>query len=290
MVSAIESIMLTLDDLGSGVRFFHEELGLPIVSDSHASVGLLAAWRHPVHESVRLIELGPSGTGAASIRLAHFEDAAKAVRLVASDTPAAVPAATDGPRLLDARPAAPTLVLGHARVAPDALPWIGPARKQERKAVSWVWIRASGELHRARRFYAEALGFTALPSLSDREPQACPPALARPLGIAAGEPLQIEALRPAHGSGAGVVLFRSAIRDADVDPTCTGSRRRLGSEGVSLLSCRCDDLDGLIGRLRPLALEPLAAPSHVGTPQGPARVMAVRGPEEELLEFLETSD
>jgi hypothetical protein len=290
MVSAIESIMLTLDDLGSGLRFFGDELGLSIVSDGHASVGLLAAWHHPVHESVRLIELGPTGTGTPSIRLAHFEDPAKAIRVVARGTASAAPFGLRGPRLLDARTAAPTVAPGHVRAAPDNLPWIGSAQRPKRsaEAIRWVWIHAPGEPQRARRFYAEALGFISLPSPSGREPQPCPPELASYLGVVPGELLQIEALRPDHGSGAGVLLFRSVVAAAELPRAAPP--HRLGSGGISLMSCRCDDLDGLIERLRPLALEPLAAPSHVGTPQGPARVMAVRGPEEELLEFVEVSD
>jgi catechol 2,3-dioxygenase-like lactoylglutathione lyase family enzyme len=291
MTSTIESITLTLDDVGRGLRFFRQKLGLSIVSDSHASVGLLAAWRHPVHESVRLIELAPIGTGTTGIRLIHFEDAAKALRLVSREPISSPRAAPGGPRLLDARPAAPTVALGNVRVAPDDLPWIGSAQREKAGtgAVSWVWIRASGEQERAHRFYTEVLGFAALPSSSESTPQPCPPALASHLGIAPGEPLQLDVFRPAECSGAGVVLFRSAVLDAAAPPT-TEPSRRLGSCGVSLVTWRCDDLDALIGRLKALALEPLAAPSHVATPQGLARVMAVRGPEGELLEFVEVSD
>lgn len=292
MTSTIESITLTLDDVGSGLRFFRQELGLSIVSDSHASVGLLAAWRHPVHESVRLIELASTGTGATGIRLIQFEDAARALRLVAREPTPTPRAAPGGPRLLDARPAVPTVALGNARVAPDDLPWIGSAQREKEGtgAVSWVWIRALGEQERAHRFYAEVLGFAARPSSSESTPQPCPPALASHLGIAPGELLQLDVFHPAERSGAGVVLFRSAVLDTAAGPPTTEPSRRLGSRGVSLLTWRCDDLDALIGRLKALALEPLAAPSHVGTPQGPARVVAVRGPEGELLEFVEVSD
>lgn len=58
MLTAIESVTAGVSDLPAALRIFRDALGLEVTADMHASVGLLSAWRHPVHEAVRLAALG----------------------------------------------------------------------------------------------------------------------------------------------------------------------------------------------------------------------------------------
>jgi catechol 2,3-dioxygenase-like lactoylglutathione lyase family enzyme len=73
MVSGIESVTVGVQDLDAAISHYRDRLRLTVLQDSCASVGLLAAWRRPVHESVRLIELGAPQHALARVRLAQFE-------------------------------------------------------------------------------------------------------------------------------------------------------------------------------------------------------------------------
>lgn len=71
---SIQSVTIAVRDLDASVRLFREKLGLDVVSDTHASVGLLSVWKRPVHEAVRLVDLGKVTGQAGLIRLAFFQD------------------------------------------------------------------------------------------------------------------------------------------------------------------------------------------------------------------------
>jgi catechol 2,3-dioxygenase-like lactoylglutathione lyase family enzyme len=73
MVSAIESVTVGVQDLDAATARYRDDLRLMVLRDSCASVGLLAAWRRPVHESVRLVELGAPEYAFGRVRLAQFE-------------------------------------------------------------------------------------------------------------------------------------------------------------------------------------------------------------------------
>lgn len=290
MISAIECVMLTLDELEPGLQGLRALLGLQVARETHASVGLLSAWHHPVHESVRLVELEATRPGVGRLRLARFEDSPAARYPVVS----ALPDDAIGPRLIDLRAGPPTLQLQGALLAPGGLPVVGEApsghaaerrdARSRRESVAWVWIRRGSEAHRAQRFYAEVLGLATVPVASVQAP--CPAPLAPLLGLAPQAPIRLSAYAPAHAPHGGVILY-----DSPAAPSRERPPRRLTEPGISLLSCRCTDLDELIERLQPLGIEPMAAPSHVGLPHGqPGRVMVVLGPSEERLELVETAD
>jgi len=74
MVGPIESVTVGVRDIDRAIAFFRDRLRLSVVADTRASVGLLAAWKRPVHESVRLVELAVPNRRLGRVRLAHFEN------------------------------------------------------------------------------------------------------------------------------------------------------------------------------------------------------------------------
>lgn len=71
-VSPIESVTAGVSDMAAAVAFCRDRLRLEVVSDLRASVGLLGAWKRPVHETLRLVELALHGH-APRLRLAEYE-------------------------------------------------------------------------------------------------------------------------------------------------------------------------------------------------------------------------
>ena len=71
-VSPIESVTAGVSDMAAAVAFCRDQLRLEVVSDGRASVGLLGAWKRPVHETLRLVELALPGH-APRLRLAEYE-------------------------------------------------------------------------------------------------------------------------------------------------------------------------------------------------------------------------
>jgi hypothetical protein len=284
MVSAIESVMVRVEALDAGVALLRDELRLTVRSDGRASVGLLAAWRYPVHESVRLVELSSAASELGSVRLARFEDPVwsgiAARRVPAADAPRG---AVTGPRLIDFRPGAPSAAADGARLGSLELPLVAPAAAAS-AAVAWTWI-GTADLELGRRFYTEALRYEVVP-MAGADGATCPATLAPFLGVTPEAPLRLAAFRAPEATSGGVILFQCS----EGEPSPAGSGR-VGQPGINLLSCHCEDLDELITSLSRLGIEPLAAPSHVGLPRGgPGRVMVVRGPQQELIELTETAD
>ncbi len=138
----IEAVTAGVRDLADALAFFRDRLRLETVADARASVGLLGAWRRPVHESVRLVELRTPGSGGARLRLAEYENGATAAGPSRS-----------GPR---------ALVLAAARNAsldgPDGLAIA--LRRDPHVSV----ILAADDLDAANRFHTEALGWSSLES------------------------------------------------------------------------------------------------------------------------------
>ena len=290
MISAIESITCAVRDLDAARRLAQEELGLEALGEAHASVALLSAWRHPVHESVRLVEFGHAASPFGRIRLACFEDARIEGTGLWDAPPSPVPAA--GAVALDLR----------SDIEPDAravwnpggpaffLP-SKPATKRRSAThpalapVGAVWILAT-ELESASRFYVDALGYVPGKPLGELTERASP-GIAGTLALHTSERIDLRHLHSVHEPRGGVVL----VRGAQAARPALSPRPRLGHPGINLLSCRCDDLDGLARRLRALDMEPLTPAMHVSIPGGqPGRVLVVRGPSGELIEFTDLTD
>jgi catechol 2,3-dioxygenase-like lactoylglutathione lyase family enzyme len=276
MITAIESVTVAVSDLASSVRLLEEQLGLTVVGDARASVGHLSAWRHPVHESVRLIELGGEGSPVGRVRLASVEDARERASPLEQHL-------LPGPRLLDFRSESATeaaIVLK----GPGELPLLcpkPPARRErpgQRLRCTWV---ATSDGARAHRFYTDVLGLVAA---SDALAPGDIDLVRAALQIPSGAAVQA-ACYDAFGRHEGGIVVLHVPELPEAQPLHSIG---LNSGGIRLLTCECDDLDTLGARLHAFGIEPSSPPQHVGLPSGmPGRVMVARGPSNELFEFIE---
>jgi catechol 2,3-dioxygenase-like lactoylglutathione lyase family enzyme len=286
MVHALESVTLAVRHLETAVDLFRDQFGLTVVRDTRASVGLLSAWHHPVHESVRLIELAKDSQPAGRVRLAYYED-----RWTGSAPHAAPDGAlgreqmSSGPALLEFRGSG-EMPLNVAASGPihrlEALA-PGAVLGEPSGGLNAVWI-AAPDWEGAGRFYTEVLGYVC------HERTELTAEAARDLfkAIAHGRPSLRAAAFFAPGAHLGGVVLLDA---AGAGPAGAPARGDPGRPGIRFLTCRCDDLDGVLDRLHGLGIDPLTPPSHVGLPNGkPARVMLIRAPGEELYELVEPED
>jgi hypothetical protein len=277
MISAIESVTVGVSDLDAGVRFFREHGDFSITSSARVSVGLLSAWRHPVHESVRVIELARQGHPCGRLRLAFYEDLP---RVRESAPPARVGLALDLRAALDA----PAQVVP----GPGAVPVLQPQAQADASAANplpfaagaSLWILAAQDAAAAHRFYTVGLGYVPAPTVTTPT-----------------KSTYLERFLDVQADHARLTVYRSGSEPAgyvvlvELPGVSPAQAMGLGPNGINLLTCRCDDLDEMLSRLAPLGLETLSAPSHVGLPDGrPARVVLVRGPCQELIELVEISD
>ena len=278
MVGPIESVTVAVSELERHRDFFQDQFGLTPLSDGHASVGLLSAWRYPVHESVRLTELAHGTELHGRVRLAVFEDP-PADPLGARD-PTDDLSISAGPRVLDFRVGVSDWK--GTPVAMRGLPMLIKDPSRRRGALGSVWV-LSADFARARRFYVEALGYRVRHE-ADVTVGAGAPCF-EGFGFNPGAALRLARLDAAKSTAGGILLVGLADRELPIRGA------RLGALGINLLTCRCDDLDDLIERLSLFEIEPVAAPSHVGLPDGrPARVMVAHGPSNEAFEFIEIED
>jgi catechol 2,3-dioxygenase-like lactoylglutathione lyase family enzyme len=279
MIAAIESVTIAVGEMQSSVDLLEERLGLVVVGDARVSVGHLSAWHHPVHESVRLIELASDRQALGRVRLACVEDAG------GERATAAERGIVPGPSLLDFRAAsepAKSLVMH----GPAGLPLLcpsGPARPGPGHRLRSVWV-VTADPDLAGRFYTNVLGF--VPARDDEAPSVADRHLvADALGVPHGTALQVAGYRLANRTDAVVVVLHVPGL-AEAQPLHSIGLTR---SGIRLLTCACEDLDALATRLRTFGVEPLTPPQHVGLPSGvPGQVMVTRGPSQELFEFIET--
>lgn len=258
MVSAIESVTVGVDDLDAALTLLRHRFQLTVVRDTRASVGLLAAWRRPVHESVRLVELGTPGRASGYVRLAQFEGE------IRRDVPEAQ--LVVGPRALGVNAEGKDLLL----TAAGGLPIVPMAAPVATLSVVTDDIAAS------ERFYTEALGWHRVDAL--------PRGAARLFGQARGVSSRMSGFSASGAGDTDVVVGHFPDRDVARLPH-PGSPGRLG---INLCTCRCDDLDEIEARLAAIQIEPVTRPTHVGLPIGlPGRIMLVRGAADELFELVE---
>jgi catechol 2,3-dioxygenase-like lactoylglutathione lyase family enzyme len=323
MVSGLESITVGVRDLPAALRVFRDALGLRIESDRRASVSLLSAWRFPVHADVRLVELSCDGHGFGRVRLAQFEGAAAIATRLDSRSGARDRATDVGPKALDfytgspverglaaleaagcARRSAPVryrvgsveteevivngpdgvpmlLMVGHAHDARLMRRAFAAGRFSEVATVSVV----TADLSASRRFYGEALGLTFDLDCEIAEEFRAP--VCGLTGVGADTRIHLLVYRDAtQPSGKVLVIhFFEATTGPLAHPMTPGNL------GISLFSAGCDDLDALESRVRALDFAISTRPTHVALGDGaPARVMLVRGPNQELLELIERNE
>jgi catechol 2,3-dioxygenase-like lactoylglutathione lyase family enzyme len=279
MFCSFESVTVGVSSLESSVNFCRDRLGLRVIYDTRASVGLLSAWRRPVHDSVRLVEMGSASGKHARIRLACYEDSRLAPGTVSSQRDLNPP--VNGPWAVEFRSATKPGTAAANRLSvlpgPDALPFLAPASAPEASTSALefnaVWI-GSADVRTSAPFYEQVLGFK-----SDGGAQQVP----SPLNVT-----QLFTYRAPKSQGSQFVIAH--FSDTDV-----GSRRStsmaVGQIGFNLFSFRCEDLDELAKRVDAIGVEPVTRPTHVGLPFGyPGRVMIVPGPNGELFEFDEITE
>jgi catechol 2,3-dioxygenase-like lactoylglutathione lyase family enzyme len=321
MISAIESVTVGVQDLDQALALFRDRMGYAVEFDVRASVSLLALWKLPVHADLRLVTLSADGHAFGRIRLAQFPDAdGTATRR--DHGPGACDRPTDtGPKALDIYTGAPIsdavellaaagcparggperfqigsndteevivtgpddlpllLMVGHGhlpgnrRYAPSA------GRFSEVATLSVI----TADLDASRRFYEEALGYvhesTDVELRGEHRDAAC-----RLFGVAEGTRVHFALYRERRQPSGKVVLVH--FHDRTTGPLAHAMRP--GRLGISLLSCRCADLDALSTRLGRAGGQVESVIQHAAVDEGrPCRVMLVRGPNGELFEFTE---
>jgi catechol 2,3-dioxygenase-like lactoylglutathione lyase family enzyme len=306
MFCAIDSVTIGVGSLDASLRFFRDRLGMRVVNDTRASVGLVAAWRRPVHESVRLVDLASAGsitTSAAGgrrtkpapassktlpsgrVRLAIYEDSALTAAPRDASGDQTIPP-TSGPWAIELSQAASSAsgrtggkgsgtnqsTTGILR-SPDNLPLLGidaaeSASTEAGVSLSALWI-SSGNPIASSRFYTEALGLSVV---TDSQSSARVPNIT-------------ERVTFGYGDSAHPRIVLASFGSPTSEPPLAASMA-VGQLSFNLITARCDDLDELQKRLEALGIKPITEPAHVGMPFGyPGRVMIVAGPNGELFEF-----
>lgn len=321
MMTAIESVTVGVRDLEAALALFRDTLGYRVECDVRASVSLLAAWKLPVHEDVRLVTLSCDGHPWGRVRLARWPAAPAAV--TRDDFgPQAPDRPTDaGPKALDLYTGAPiATALGALEAAgcpprcrperfhigsndteevivsgPDGLALLvmvghghvagirrfAPAAGQFSE-VATVSI-VTQDLDASRRFYEEALGW--VHEATDVELRGeHRDAACRLYGVPEGTRVHMAVYRERRQASGKVVLVH--FYDRTTGPLAHPMRP--GQNGLALLTCRCADLEALAARLGRAGGQVESIIQHVAVDAGvPCRVMLVRGPSGELFESVE---
>lgn len=321
MISAIESVTVGVRDVDAALALFRDRMNYRVEIDVRASVSLLSAWKLPVHEDLRLVTLSAEGHGAGRVRLAGYPGLdGTATRL--DHGPGAPDRPTDvGVKALDIYTGAPisegVALLTAAGctprgqperfeigsndteevilTGPDGLPLLlmvghghlpgsrrfAPAAGRFSEVATLSIVTA--DLDASRRFYEEALGYvheaTDVELRGEHRDAAC-----RLFGVSEGTRVHIALYRERRQASGKVVLVH--FYDRGSGPLARPMRP--GQLGITLLSCRCSDLDALSARLGRAGGQVESVIQHVAVDEGvPCRVMLVRGPNGELFELVE---
>ena len=319
MVSAARTITVGVSDLKEGRRLFGRVMELAEERQWIASRDLLDAWGLPQGTMARMSEYSCKGYPMGRLRLAEFSPPAQVkVRLdhgsAATDTnldvgPKAIDFYVADPienavqRLVDAgyQPrSAPKkhqighsiseellftgpddvpllLMVGHRHAATSLRPGSPDGPFSEVATVSVV----CGDLAASRRFYGDALG---LVPVNDAEtPDEYRDLVCQLVGAPAGTRVHF-LLYAQPGEASGKILLVHFF--AATGKRLVG-RMQPGHLGFSLLTHMAPDLDDLQARVVAAGATVVCPPQLVTLPEGPTRIMLVRGPNEEMFEFLE---
>jgi hypothetical protein len=317
MFCSIESVTLGVRNLESGLEFFRDRMGMRVVNDTRVSVGLLGAWRRPVHESVRLVDLVAAASDGASAVAAAQESAGR-IRLACFEDCELLPvsgarSATNARSSTDALDA--TSVASNSATSPE--PELTPPSRGV-----WALDMSSTGDGGARTADATTAGSTSSQLTLVAGPDALPlivskqtPANLSAIWVASND-LEASArfygqtlgLNPSNSGSPTLPLpsvnctqresFRSTdpnslrIITAHFAPSAVSpAPMSVGQVGFNLITVRCDDLDELEKRLDAIGIAPITRPTHVGMPSGyPGRVMLAPGPNGELFEFDEITE
>jgi catechol 2,3-dioxygenase-like lactoylglutathione lyase family enzyme len=318
-VSATRAITVGVADLEAALRLFAGTMGLRVEWHAALDPGLLGFWGLPATARARAVELSCRGYPWGRLRLVQFEPGSPQ-RVRDDFGPGAPDSPLDvGPKAIDfyvadpiATPLAQVVAAGYpARSAPrlhqighsiseevvitgpDALPVLLMVGHRHRETslrpgspdgpFSEIATASviCGDLGASRRFYGECLGLAAV---NDAETPDEYRALVDDLVDAPPGTRVHFLLYAAPGEASGKILL---IHFFERTGRRLAGRMRPGHLGFSMFSHETGDLDALHRSLRAAGVEVLRAPCPVPTPEGERRAMLVRGPNEEMFEFVE---
>jgi catechol 2,3-dioxygenase-like lactoylglutathione lyase family enzyme len=319
MVTAARTITVGVSDLTEGRRLFGQVMQLKEEGQWIAPRDLLDAWGLPQGTMARIVDFSCNGYPMGRLRLAEFSPPAQ-VKVRLDHGPAAVDTNLDvGPKAIDfyvADPIANTvkrlvdagyqprsapkkhqighsiseellfsgpddvpllLMVGHQHAATSLRPGSPDGLFSEIATVSVV----AGDLVASRHFYGELLG---LVPVNDAEtPDEYRDLVCQLVGAPKGTRVHF-LLYAQPGEASGKILLVHFF--AATGKRLVG-RMQPGHLGFSMLTHLTPDLDALHERLQAGGVSIVCPPQLVMLPDGATRMMLVRGPNEEMFEFLE---
>jgi catechol 2,3-dioxygenase-like lactoylglutathione lyase family enzyme len=319
MVTAVRTITVGVSDLTEARRLFGEVMGLRQECQWVASRDLLDVWGLPQGAMAQIVEYSCNGYPMGRLRLVEFSPPSQVK--VRADFGAGAPDTNldVGPKAIDFYVADPIqdavkllvdagyqprsapkkhqighsiseellfsgpddvpllLMVGHRHAATSLRPGSPDGRFSEIATVSVV----CGDLQQSRHFYGELLGLVPVndAETSDEFRDLVCELVGAPPGTRVHFLLYAE-----PGEASGKILL---VHFFERTGKRLAGRMQPGHLGFSLLTHLTPDLDELHRRLA-AAAAPIVCPPHwVTLPSGGARLMLVRGPNEEMFEFLE---
>ncbi len=314
-VSAIQCVTLGVSDLEANLAIYRDAMGMVEEARYPISPSLGDAWGLGAGASGQIVELSCAGYPVGRVRLAHFHGVASVkVRSHTEDSGADI-----GPKAIDFYVRDPIthavsifeglgmksrtppvrhqvgeviseelvfmgpddisilLMVGHVHPATDLR---GSWTEGDFSEVATISI-ASGDLDASRRFYVDTLGLQE--GMNQETGEDHREGVASLTGTPQGGRINFLMFsQPGEPSGKILVLhfFDSPAK------RLTG-RMRPGNLGFSLMTHTVADLDALHERLMDGGYEVFAPPTTVELNGATRRVLLARGPNEEMLEFVE---
>jgi catechol 2,3-dioxygenase-like lactoylglutathione lyase family enzyme len=324
MVSAMKMVTIGVCDMAEGLHLFRDIMGLRLDAEYEASDALRALWHLTPDTKVSLAELSCQGYPCGIVRLASFSPAPTQKVRVHSGLGTFDSATDIGPKAIDFYVRAPikdtynrVIEAGYeARSAPilhevgdtiseefvfwgpDGVPillMVGHRHGSDHmragsphgdfSEVPTVSIIA-GDLERTKQFYGDVLGLKAIVDTSTAAEfqNQVNELTGTPKGTDTSWLVYVQNTAAGREEPSGKILllyFHEATGKRLVD------RMRPGHLGFSLLTHLCEDLDALADDVAKAGFEIFSGPGEVEIDGETRRIMLVKGPNEEMFEFIE---
>ena len=315
---AMKYALAGVSDMDEAIHLFRDIMELQVERDGMASESLKAAWKLAPGTDVRLVDLSCKGYPIGITRLAQYTPTpTQKVRMDFGDN--AEDTAQDvGPKALDyyvedpimpyvdkIKPLYPFRSLPVKHVigpstseeclfsGPDGLPvliMVGHTHPPESmragspdgpfSEIPTISV-VSGGVEATNKFYIEAMGLNVV---QDNEtPEEYREKVNELTGTPKGTRVRFS-LFGGVGESSGKLLF---VHFYEATGKRLTDRMKPGNLGFSMLSHEADDLDDLQNRLANAGGTIITPPTEVEHLDGPQRIMLVKGPNEEMLEFIE---
>ncbi len=317
MIGSMHSALLGVSDIDKALILFRDVIELKVERDWMAPASLVKAWQLDPDTQVRLVELSCKGYPVGRLRLAHFTPTPRQhVRLDhgpdAMDTaqdvgPKAIDFYVDDPirpmfeRVRDAGCVPRSEPVKHQIgdsiseevlfTGPDGLPILFMVGHQHAPTslrpgspdgpfseVATISVIA-GDIDKTRQFYGDVLGLT--PVLDAETPDEYRELVNDLTSTPKGTRIHF-LMYTREGEPSGKILL---VHFFDATGKRLTGRMQPGHLGFSCLTHETDELDTLRGRLDPDAI--VTPPTSIADEQGTYRMMLVRGPNEEMFEFIQ---